>query len=97
MTVDVPGVPRSERPVYRHQLQVLYAPGLLGGYWGCSHVWDDDDPADSESLHVTTDLTPEEAAESAAWSNSYSGHWSGRSGTGRARGRWPSPTSQAPP
>ena len=47
---------------------MLYAPGLLGGYWGCSLVWDDNDPADPESLHVTTDLIPEEAAESAlAW------------------------------
>lgn len=47
MAVDVTGVPRSERPVYKNQLQVLDAPGLLGGYWGCSQVRDDYDPADA--------------------------------------------------
>lgn len=68
LTVDVPGVPASEWPVYTNTLQVLYAPGLLGGYWGCSHLWDDYDPADDESLHVTDDLPAELAAERAvAW------------------------------
>ena len=67
LTVDVPGVPASEWPAYSHMLQVLYAPGLLGGYWGCSHLWDDCDPDDPEALHVTDDLTPEQAAERAVY------------------------------
>lgn len=66
--VAVPGVPPSERPVHAHQLQVSYAPGFLGAYWGCLHLWDDFDPADPEALHVTTELRPDEAAERAvAW------------------------------
>lgn len=65
VTVDVPGVPANEVPVYTHQLQVLFAPGLLGGYWGCSHLWDGFDPADLEALYVTGDVTPQEAAEAA--------------------------------
>lgn len=52
VTVDVPDAPANEVPVYTHQLQVLFAPGLLGGYWGCSHLWGDYDPADPEALHV---------------------------------------------
>ena len=44
---------------------MLFAPGFLGGYWGCSHLWDDFDPADPEALHVTGDLTPQKAAEAA--------------------------------
>ena len=68
LTVDVPGVPASEWPVYTNTLQVLYASGLLGGYWGCSHLWDDYDPEDPEALHVTEDLTPGQAAQRAvAW------------------------------
>ncbi len=62
LTVEVPGVPGSEWPVYTHMLQVMYAPGLLGGYWGCSHLWDDYDADDPEALHVPEELTAEQAA-----------------------------------
>jgi hypothetical protein len=65
LTVDVPDVPANEVPVYTHQLQVLFAAGLLGGYWGCSDLWDDYDPADPEALHLDGELTPREAAEAA--------------------------------
>lgn len=66
--IQVPGVPASEWPVYRHHLQVLFEPGLLGGYWGCSHLWDDFDPADPEALNITAALGPDEAADLAvAW------------------------------
>ena len=68
ITVDVPGVPPSEWLAHAHLLQVLYAPGLLGGYWGCSHIWDDYDPDDPEALNLTEELAPEAAAERAvAW------------------------------
>jgi hypothetical protein len=63
VTVEVPGVPASERPVATDQLQVLYRPGLLGGYWGCAHLWDDFDPQDPEALHVSAELSPDTAAE----------------------------------
>ena len=65
LTVGVPGVPASEWPVHTSTLQVLHTPGLLGGYWGCSHLWDDYDPHDPEALHVTDELAPEQAAERA--------------------------------
>ena len=61
----VPGVPVSESPVISNQLQLLYAPGFLGGYWGCSHLWDDWDEEDPEALHITLDLAPAQAAERA--------------------------------
>lgn len=62
ITIDVPGIPPSEWPVHAHQLQVMYDHEWLGGYWGCSHLWDDWDPKDSEALLVNEELVPLEAA-----------------------------------
>jgi len=62
LTVKVPGVPASEWPVYTHLLQVMYEPSMLGGYWGCSHLWDDYYPNDPEVLNVTDELTVGQAA-----------------------------------
>ena len=65
LVVEVPGVPPRENPVTTNQLQVLYSPGFVGGYWGCAHLWDDFDPADPDALHVAAGLTPQEAADTA--------------------------------
>lgn len=65
VTVEVPGIPPSESPMNAHLLQVRYAPRFLGGYWGCSHIWDDYDAEDAEAMHATTELSPEQAAEQA--------------------------------
>lgn len=68
LTVEVPGIPASEWPVHAHQLQVLRTPGFLGGYWGCSHLWDEFDPDDPDSFSVDAGLAPEVAAAQAlAW------------------------------
>jgi hypothetical protein len=61
--VGVPGVPALDRPCARDDLELLFRPGLLGGYWGCRHLWDDFDPRDPEALHVSDDLSPATAAE----------------------------------
>ena len=66
LTIDVPGVPPSEWPVHTHMLQVMFEAGRVGGYWGCSHLWDGWDREAPESLHVEGDLTPQELAVTAA-------------------------------
>ena len=54
--------------MHAHLLQVAYAPGFVGGYWGCSHIWDDFDSNDPEALFVAAELTPEQGAErGVAW------------------------------
>jgi hypothetical protein len=69
LAVDVPDVPDGEVPVINNHIQVLWDGGLLGGYWGCSHVWDDFDERDEEALVVPdANMTDAEAAERAvAW------------------------------
>ena len=69
LAVDVPGVPDGEVPVINNHIYVLWDGGLLGGYWGCSHVWDDFDERDGEALVVSEPtMTDAEAAERAvAW------------------------------
>lgn len=67
--LTVPDVPDGESPVIRNVLQVLYSPGWLGAYWGCSHLWDDYDENDPEHLNVSmSGSAPEDSAELAA-------HW----------------------
>jgi hypothetical protein len=64
LTIDVPGVPAGERPVITNNLQVLWDGGLLGGNWGCGHLWDEFDERDEEALVVRgVSLTDEAAAE----------------------------------
>jgi hypothetical protein len=65
ITVEVPGVPPSEAPVHTHLLQVMYEPEMLGGYWGCSHLWDDYSSDDPEALHLPGHFAPGVAAERA--------------------------------
>lgn len=69
LAVDVPGVPDGEVPVIDNHVSVLWDGSLLGGYWGCSHVWDDFDERDDEALVVSEPaMTDAEAAERAvAW------------------------------
>lgn len=68
ITVEVPDVPKSEWPVHTHLLQVMWDRDHLGGYWGCSHLWDDYDESHPSALNVTERLTPEQAAGRAiAW------------------------------
>ena len=52
LVVDVPGLPASEHPVINSSIQVLWERGSLRGYWGCAHLFDDFDPADSEALLI---------------------------------------------
>lgn len=68
IVVEVPGVPRSEWPVHTHLLQVMWEAEHLGGYWGCSHLWEDYDPNEPGVLAVAAALSPDGAAErAAAW------------------------------
>lgn len=69
LMVDVPGVLPSEWPVNTHLLQVMFAPGWVGGYWGCSHLWDDWDADDPEALVIDGEHSPEELGRRAvSWS-----------------------------
>jgi hypothetical protein len=64
LMIAVPGVPAGERPVITNLVQVLWDRGLLGGYWGCNHLWDGFDERDDEALLVRgVPLTDEVAAE----------------------------------
>ena len=69
LAVDVPDVPDGEVPVINNHIYVRWDGQLLGGYWGCSHVWDDFDERDEEALVVSdASMTDSEAAARAvAW------------------------------
>lgn len=69
LAVDLPDVPDGEMPVINNRIYVLWDGSLLGGYWGCSHVWDDFDERDDEALVMSdATMTDAEAAERAvAW------------------------------
>ncbi|MGY1717638.1 hypothetical protein ACI8AG_01120 [Blastococcus sp. SYSU DS0552] len=63
LAVDVPDVPDGEVPVINNHVYVRWGGQLLGGYWGCSHVWDDFDERDEEALVVSgATMTDAEAA-----------------------------------
>lgn len=64
LVVDVPEVPDGEAPTIRNHIQVLWDGRTLGGYWGCSHLWDDFDEQDEEALVVRgVPMTGEQAAD----------------------------------
>ncbi len=69
LAVDVPDVPDGELSVINNHIQVLWDEHALGGYWGCSHIWDDFDERDPEALVVRDEsIEDEEAAQKAvAW------------------------------
>jgi hypothetical protein len=65
LTVEVPGVPKREWPVYTHLLQVMWQENHLGGYWGCSHLWDEYDPTEPSALDEAGRQAPDQAAAKA--------------------------------
>ncbi len=65
--LTVPDLPDGESPVINNHLQVLYNANSLGGYWGCSHLWDEYDERNPEHLCVpNSGVEPEDVAEGAA-------------------------------
>lgn len=63
---DLSDIPDGEMPVITNHIQILWNSDTLGGYWGCTHLWDDFDERKKETLVVRgVPMSDAEAAEQA--------------------------------